>query len=143
MQYLFLKIIAELILLYYVIKMKNYILNNISLFLTFLVVYFSPAYPIMIGIGFLVTMDFITGILAAKKRGEIITSKKMRPTIMKGFGYMASILIAFIMQNIFLTDMEVMKIVSGLVAMIELKSLDENLLDITGKSVFKQFLKEK
>jgi hypothetical protein len=123
--------------------MKNYMINNISLILTFLAVYFAPAYPIMIGIGFLVTMDFVTGILAAKKRGEIITSKKMRPTIMKGFGYMASILIAFIMQNIFLTDMEVMKIVSGLVAMIELKSLDENLTDITGKSIFKQFLKDK
>ena len=123
--------------------MKNYFLNNISLILTFLAVYFAPAYPIMIGIGFLVTMDFVTGILAAKKRGEIITSKKMRPTIMKGFGYMASILIAFVMQNVFLTDMEVMKIVSGLIAMIELKSLDENLTYITGKSIFKQFLKDK
>ena len=123
--------------------MKNYFLNNISLILTFLAVYFAPAYPIMIGIGFLVTMDFFTGILAAKKRGEIITSKKMRPTIMKGFGYMASILIAFVMQNVFLTDMEVMKIVSGLIAMIELKSLDENLTYITGKSIFKQFLKDK
>jgi hypothetical protein len=123
--------------------MKNYLLNNINLILTFLVVYFAPAYPIMIGIGFLVTMDFVTGILAARKRGEEITSKKMRPTIMKGFGYMAAILIAFVMQNIFLTDMEVMKIVSGLVAMIELKSLDENLTAITGKSIFKQFLKDK
>jgi hypothetical protein len=123
--------------------MKNYILNNISLFLTFLVVYFSPAYPIMLGIGFLVMMDFITGMVAAKKRGELITSKKMRPTVMKGFGYMASILIAFVVQKVFLTEMEVMKIVSGLIAMIELKSLDENILDITGKSVFKQFLKEK
>jgi hypothetical protein len=123
--------------------MKNYILNNISLFLTFLVVYFSPAYPIMLGIGFLVMMDFITGMVAAKKRGELITSKKMRPTVMKGFGYMASILIAFVVQNVFLTEMEIMKIVSGLVAMIELKSLDENLTSITGKSVFKQFLKDK
>jgi hypothetical protein len=39
--------------------------------------------------------------------------------------------------------MEVMKIVSGLIAMIELKSLDENLTSITGKSIFKQFLKDK
>jgi phage-related holin len=123
--------------------MKNYILNNISLFLTFLVMYFSPAYPIMLGIGFLVMMDFITGMVAAKKRGEMITSKKMRPTVMKGFGYMASILIAFVVQNVFLTEMEIMKIVSGLVVMIELKSLDENLTSITGKSVFKQFLKDK
>jgi hypothetical protein len=35
-----------------------------------------------------------------------------------------------------------MKIVSGLIAFIELKSLDENLKDMTGKSLFKQFFKE-
>ena len=49
----------------------------------------------------------------------------------------------FVIQNLFMQEMEVMKIVSGIIAMIELKSLDENLIDITGKSFFKQFLKEK
>jgi hypothetical protein len=123
--------------------MKSFILNRLEIIVTFLVVFFAPTFQILFGIGFLVMTDFITGILASNKRGEKITSKKMRPTIMKGFGYMSAILIAFVIQKIFMQEMEVMKIVSGIIAMIELKSLDENLIDITGKSFFKQFLKEK
>jgi len=122
--------------------MKNFILNSLEIIITFLVVYFAPTFQILFGIGFLVMVDFITGILSARKRGEEITSKKMRPTIMKGFGYMSSILVAYVIQKVFMPEMEVMKIVSGLVAMMELKSLDENLTTITGKSLFKKFLEK-
>lgn len=104
--------------------------------------YFSPAYPMMMAIGFFLVADFITGIMAAKKRGEDISSKKMRPTITKGIGYMIAILVANVFQNHFLADIEVLKIVAGLIAFIEVKSLDENFRDITGKSLFKQFLKK-
>jgi len=120
--------------------MRNFILNKLEIILTFLVVYFSPTFQILFGIGFLVMIDFVTGILSARKRGEEITSKKMRPTVMKGFGYMSAILVAYVTQKVFMPDMEIMKIVSGLVAMMELKSLDENLTTITGKSLFKKFL---
>jgi hypothetical protein len=122
--------------------MKNFILNRLEIIITFLVVYFAPTFQILFGIGFLVMVDFVTGILSARKRGEEITSKKMRPTIMKGFGYMSSILVAYVIQKVFMPEMEVMKIVSGLVAMMELKSLDENLTTITGKSLFKKFLQK-
>lgn len=104
--------------------------------------YFSHAYPMMMAIGFFLVADFITGIMAAKKRGEDISSKKMRPTITKGIGYMIAILVAHVFQNHFLADIEVLKIVAGLIAFIEVKSLDENFRDITGKSLFKQFLKK-
>lgn len=122
--------------------MKTFLLNRLEIIIAFLVVYFSPTFQILFGIGFLVMVDFVTGILSARKRGEEITSKKMRPTIMKGFGYMSSILVAYVIQKVFMPEMEVMKIVSGLVAMMELKSLDENLTTITGKSLFKKFLEK-
>jgi hypothetical protein len=120
--------------------MKSFILNRLEIIIAFLVVYFSPTFQILFGIGFLVMVDFATGIISSKKSGEEITSKKMRLTIVKGFGYMSSILVAYVIQKVFIPEMEVMKIVSGLVAMIELKSLDENLTKITGKSLFKKFL---
>lgn len=103
---------------------------------------FAPIAKLMLAIGILVIADFITGVLAAKKRGEPITSKKMRPTIMKGLGYMIAIIVGFVMQHFFIKDFEVAKIVAGLIAFIELKSLDENFKDITGKSLFTQFLKK-
>lgn len=104
--------------------------------------YFTPAFPLMMAIGFFLVADFITGILAAQKRGEVISSKKMRPTITKGIGYMMAILVAHVFQKNFLTGIEVLKIVAGLIAFIEVKSLDENFRAITGKSLFKQFLKK-
>lgn len=111
----------------------------LMLAITYLVTYFSPAFSMMIIIGVFVFSDFITGIMAAKKRGEEITSKKARPTVTKGLSYMIAILVAHIFQNHFLPQIEVMKIVSGLIAVIELKSMDENIRIITGKSLFKQF----
>jgi phage-related holin len=108
----------------------------------YMISYFSPAFSMMMAIGFFIVMDFITGIMAAQKRGEVISSKKMRPTITKGIGYMAAILVAHVFGKNFLPNFEVLKIVAGLIAFIEVKSLDENFRDITGKSLFKQFLKK-
>lgn len=122
--------------------MKNLLLKSLDAFLVYILAYFAPTFTMLFAIGFLVLCDFITGIMASKKRGEEISSKKMRPTIMKGFGYMVAILVAHVFQSHFIPNFEVMKIVSGLIAFIELKSLDENFRDITGKSLFKQFLKK-
>ena len=122
--------------------MKEFIQKYALPVLAYFASYFSPAYPMMMAIGFFFVMDFITGIMAAKKRGEEISSKKMRPTITKVIGYMIAILVAHVFQQNFLKDIEVLKIVAGLIAFIEVKSLDENFRDITGKSLFKQFLKK-
>ncbi len=122
--------------------MKNWFVRSLDVIIIYLVTYFAPTFSVMMGISFLVLIDFVTGMVAAHKRGEAITSRKMRPTITKGMGYMLAILAAHIFQKHFLPTIEVMKIVSGLIAFIELKSLDENLKDMTGKSLFKQFFKE-
>jgi hypothetical protein len=81
--------------------------------------------------------------LAARKREETINSKKMRNSVTKGIGYMVAILVAYLMQKAFIKDFEVMKIVAALIAFIELKSIDENLESLTGKSLFNQFLKKR
>lgn len=104
---------------------------------------FAPAANLMFAIGFLVLSDFITGVLAARKREETINSKKMRNSVTKGIGYMVAILVAYLMQKAFIKDFEVMKIVAALIAFIELKSIDENLESLTGKSLFNQFLKKR
>ena len=122
--------------------MKNFFLNNLSAIYIYIIVYFTPVFPVLFGLGFLVLTDFVTGILASKKRGEVISSKKMRPTVTKGIGYMVAILVAHTFEKSFMPELEAMKVVSGLIALVELKSLDENLKDLTGKSFFKQFFKE-
>jgi phage-related holin len=122
--------------------MKETFLKYATATAAFLISYFTPAIPLMLAIGFFLISDFVTGIMAAKKRGEQITSKKMRPSVTKGIGYMIAILVAMVFERHFLPGFEVMKIVAGLIAFIEVKSLDENFRVITGKSLFKQFLKK-
>jgi phage-related holin len=122
--------------------MKETIIKNGIATIAFLVSYFSPAFHLMLAIGFFIICDMVTGIMAAKKRGEEITSKKMRPTVTKGIGYMIAILVAHVFEQHFIQGFEAMKIVAGLIAFIEVKSLDENFRVITGKSLFKQFLKK-
>lgn len=122
--------------------MKELIEKYAAPVLFYILSYFAPVYPMMIVIGFFVLSDFGTGIMAAKKRGEKILSDKMKDTAYKGCAYMIALLVSYVFQLVFMPNFEVLKIVSGLIAFIEVKSLDENFRDITGKSVFKQFLKK-
>lgn len=121
-------------------NLSDHFYKYVFLTVAWLLSYFTPLFPLMFSIGILIFIDFITGVQAAKKRGEEITSKKMRPTVTKGLGYMAALLAAHVFENV-IPGLESMKIVAGLIAVIEIKSLDENLRTITGKSLFKQFTK--
>lgn len=120
---------------------KDFLIKYLMASVAFFASYFAPTFHLLLAIGFMVAVDFITGVLAAKKNKEEITSKKMRATGIKLLGYMLTILVAHVFQKHFLPEIEVMKIVAGLLAFFELKSLDENMKTITGKSIFKQFLK--
>lgn len=96
----------------------------------------------MLAVGFFVAADLVTGLVAAYKKQEPIVSKKLRTTISKGLGYMIAILVAHVFQVKFMPSFQVMSLVSAALAAIELKSIDENMQVITGKSLFKQFIKK-
>jgi hypothetical protein len=100
--------------------------------------YFYPVYPMMLTIGFFIIGDTILGVLAANKLGTLghKASKKYRPAISKFIGYGIAILVAQVIEKQFLQDFPAMKLVSGYLAFIELKSIDENFKTISGVSVF-------
>jgi len=120
--------------------MKSKFVSILEITAIWLFTYFAPIFGVMFGIGLLVVIDFITGIMAAKKRGETIRSNKMKPTISKGIIYMFAIIVAHIFEKNFSLGYDAVKIVGGLIALIELKSFDENIKDITGKSLFKKII---
>lgn len=105
-----------------------------------ILVMFSPTFFFIFVIGFLVVADLITGVMCAKKANEEITSDKMRNTTRKGLGYMLAIIVAYIIQLAFAPELEVMKIVAGAIAFVELKSIDENYEKLYGFSIFKFIL---
>jgi uncharacterized membrane protein len=111
-------------------------LNIVALAITYLIAFLSPIKWFLIAIGFFVVADLVTGILAAKKAGTKIESKKMFRTVPKYIAYAIAIIAAHALELLFFPDFPATKMVSGLIAFIEIKSLDENLEKITGHSLF-------
>ena len=116
--------------------------NYIGLLLYWLFVYFYPTFASIFLVGFFVVMDTVTGMAAAFKLGEELTSKKFRAIFPKFIVYGCAVLVAHVLQRQFFPDFPAMKIVAGFVAYSELMSIDENIQKITGVSVFKFFIKK-
>lgn len=103
----------------------------------------SPIHSVMITVGILITMDLITGLWAAYKKSEIITSAALRRTVSKFVVYQIAVISAFIVQKYMLSDMvPASNIVAGVIGMVELKSVLENASKILGGDVFKLILEK-
>lgn len=97
---------------------------------------FAPIEPVILTVLALVLADFVLGIIAAKKRGEALTSAGFRRTITKLVIFEITILAAFLTEK-YLTGsiMPVQKIVSCFIGLTELTSITENLNEISGNSL--------
>lgn len=101
----------------------------------------APIHAIMISVGFLIVADLVTGIWAAKKRGEKISSAAMRRTISKIVIYQLAVISGFLLEKYLLSDLlPVSKIVAGVIGLVEFKSMLENSGSIVGGDIFKMIL---
>jgi len=98
----------------------------------------TPAVPIIILTGVLIFSDTATGIWAAVKRKEKITSRALGRTATKIVLYSAVILLTFGFEVFFpaLQYVHMGQIASGYICLVELKSIYENVSDITGLDVW-------
>lgn len=102
---------------------------------------FAPIKATLITVLMLVTMDLITGVLAAIKRKEPITSANLRRSVSKLFIYEVAIAMTFLAQQYLLgEEIPALKIVSAMLGMVELKSVVENLDTLGGNGVFKSII---
>lgn len=118
----------------------TWITNKLTIILAWLIIYFAPVYPLIAAIGFFVFADFLTGIQASRKRGEKITSTKMKNTVVKFGSYGIAVVTSFLIEKYFLDGLPALKIITGLIAFIEVKSVNENIKDITGTDLFGEII---
>ena len=107
--------------------------------------YFSPVKGILIVAFAAILLDLITGIIAARIRGEGIKSKKLYKTGIKIGCVSAIILMTFAIDEE-IPLIELHKIVAWLIVGFELWSILENMAQITDHPVFKflqRFMKDK
>lgn len=98
----------------------------------------APIHAVMATAGGLILTDLLLGVLAAHKRGDLITSGALRRTVTKMVVYQCAIITGFFAEHYMMQDaLPVVKLVASAIAMVELKSILENLDDLNGASVFK------
>lgn len=112
--------------------LEKYFLGLIA----YIAAYMSPVNEFIFATGLLVAADTILGVSAAFKNDEPITSKKLARSILKFLSYGAALIVALVIQRHFLRDFPSVQVIGGLIAFIEVKSIDEKLHKLTGYSFF-------
>jgi uncharacterized membrane protein len=97
--------------------------------------FFLPIKHFLIFTIFVVFADTVTGILAAKKRGEPITSKGLYRTSQKVVTYFCGIMIFHGAGITFGLPSQITYSVSFIIAATELFSISENIKSITGTNI--------
>jgi len=118
-------------------------LNSLKLLGLAIIIAFAPAKAMILTSLALVTADMITGIWAAKIKGEKITSSGLRRSVVKLFIYEVAVLLGFLTQQYLTGDsIPVASIIAGFVGLTELTSCLENLNTISGGDVLKTLIEQ-
>lgn len=104
--------------------------------------FLAPIATVIFAVMFLIFVDMITGILASLKEKQRITSSAMSRTIAKTFVYCTTIIVTYVVHKYLLVgfDFPVESIVSGFIALTEMKSILENMDRISNHSVLKDLI---
>lgn len=126
--------------------MNGYISNKMIYIMGALSTFFAPIATVMLAVGILIMIDFIMGILAARKRGEKISSKKMSDTIIKMVVYQLLIITSHLTELYLVPWLPILKITLSFIGVVEFLSIGENFTKITGKNFIKyirDYIKDK
>jgi len=101
----------------------------------------APVHAVMGAVGALIAIDLISGLVAARKRGEPVSSGCLRRTVTKAVVYQVAIISGFLLQQFLLSDfIPVAKLIASVIGIVEVKSILENLDEINGSSLFKSIV---
>jgi hypothetical protein len=118
-------------------KMKEYL----SKLLVVIIAALAPIQAVIISVGVLVLADMVTGIWAAYKRGETIKSAGLRRTVSKLLIYQIAIITGFVVEQYLVGGLiPIVKILGGVIGLVELKSILENANTINGSDLFKDLI---
>jgi len=112
-------------------------MEKIKPYLFWLFALIAPIVSVMLTVGFLIVVDFITETYAAIKKKKPITSERIGNTISKFFIYNLVVLSAFLLEKYIVKEIPFMRIIAGFIAIAEIKSIMENFNTIYGINPFK------
>lgn len=103
---------------------------------------FAPIKAVLITALVLVIADLLTGVAAAYKRGEMITSAGLKQSIVKAVVYELALILGYIAEHYLIGNaLPATNVVGALIGITELKSCLENLDSIYGAPIFRSIIK--
>ncbi len=114
----------------------------LSIGLPYVAAFFSPIAVMISAVCFLTMFDTITGIWAAHKRGEKVHSRAMGRAVTKMLMYSLVIILAHVMELVFIAWVPMVNLAAGYVALVEFKSNMENIGYITDTDIW-TYIREK
>lgn len=121
--------------------MKEFIAKHLTPLAVSAVAVFAPIKATIITVGIVIAVDLITGIFAARKRGETITSAALRRSLSKALIYQTAVLTGFLIETYLMgNSIPITNIVGGLIGSVEALSIYENLNTISGTKLFSSLI---
>lgn len=120
---------------------ESWFYKNIALIFAAIVTLLTPLYPTLWLVGFISIVDFLTGVLGAKSKGEEIKSNKMIRKFYSVIAYFLGILIAHVIGGYYGDADFTVKAVVAIIAVTELQSVRENIQAITGVDILKPLIR--
>lgn len=123
--------------------MKSLFLKHLEPTIIALLAVFAPVKAVLLVTGFVIFVDLVTGIMAARKRKEKISSAALRRTISKMVIYQTAILTGFLIETYLTGDLApITKIVASIIGVTEGISIFENLNTLSDNKLFNEILKK-
>ncbi len=111
----------------------------LALMVSGVIAFLLPLTEVLIFVGFIVSCDFITGVIKAHKKGNL-KSRRMIDKFYDIIGYFIGILIAHYAENFFGDAVPLVKAVVAIIALTEVQSVRENISEITGTDILKPII---
>jgi phage-related holin len=111
-----------------------------ALALAAVLTYLAPLQSTLFVVGAVSLIDFITGIMSANTKGELITSNKMIRKFYAVLSYFLAILIAHVIGGYYGDADFMVKAVVAIIAVSELQSVRENIKGVTNLDILKPLI---
>lgn len=118
--------------------MREDSVGYIAIVLSYLASFFLDITPLLLSVGALILFDTITGIAASRKRGELIESRKGGRILAKLLLYPCILIVSKVSEDYLAPDIPWMKVATGIIAAVEMKSIYENVSDVLGYDLWRQ-----
>lgn len=105
---------------------------------------FAPVRSILLSVLVLVILDSVTGVLAARKRGDKITSAGLRRTVSKLLAFEIVLIVGHLFETYLVKDLgfPVVGLLAAAIGFVEAKSCLENADTVAGTSIFRSIIQK-